>query len=173
MDDIHLESKMDGPASTWYETGIKESVVNYHNDSLSGLCTYYRPNGKKSSAETYTAGKITDLQCFDDDGNYTGATCSISKPPVLIHPIFSALDYIEDELHKQKHRSITYGDVEIRFTVTSKGTVENLVVVSSPDAALSKLILQIAGKMPAWSPAVTHNRKIDFPITLTVPYYGD
>ncbi|MEP6747674.1 MAG: hypothetical protein ABJB86_08105 [Bacteroidota bacterium] len=174
LDNLSLEGVLDGPASAWYENGNMESEVNYHNDTLSGSCTFYRPNGKPSSKEVYEKGKVTELACYDSAGNYSGATCSISKLPVFIHPIFSAEDYVQNELHKEKHRSITaYGDTEVHFTITQKGTVESLVVISSPDAALSKLITQIISGMTAWSPAVTHNRKIDYPMKMVIPYYGD
>jgi hypothetical protein len=63
--------------------------------------------------------------------------------------------------------------VEVHFTVTHDGKVEDPVIASSPDAALSRLILNIISKMPVWSAAVTHNRKIDYPMKLRIPYYGD
>ncbi|GAC1451123.1 MAG: hypothetical protein NVSMB7_13650 [Chitinophagaceae bacterium] len=174
LDDLTPDGKMEGPASTWYENGNKESVVNYHNDSLSGLCSWYWPNGRPSSIEVYTNGKVTELECYDSTGKYTGATCSISKLPVLIHPVFTAFDYIEDELHKQKRRDITnYGEAVVNFTVTQKGTVENLVITDSPDAALSRHISEIFKTMPLWSPAVTHNRTVDYPVRIVIPYYGD
>ncbi len=174
LDDDNLEGTREGLSATWYENGNKESVINYHNDTLTGLCSWYRLNGRPSSIEVYTGGKVTELECYDEDGKYSGATCSIAKLPVLIHPVFNALDYIENELHKEKHRGITaYGDAKVKFTVTQKGTVENLQVIDSPDATLSRLITQIFTKMPPWSPAVTHNRKIDYQLTLVIPYYGD
>jgi antitoxin component YwqK of YwqJK toxin-antitoxin module len=174
LDNLSLEGTLEGPASAWYENGNKESEVNYHDDTLSGPCAFYRPNGKPSSKEVYANGKVTELACYDSAGNYSGATCSISKLPVFIHPIFSAEDYVLNELHKEKHRSITaYGEAEVHFTITQKGTVQNLVVISSPDAALSRLITQIFAGMTAWSPAVTHNRTIDYPMKMVIPYYGD
>jgi antitoxin component YwqK of YwqJK toxin-antitoxin module len=172
LDDFAPESKLDGPTTTWFENGSKESVLNYRNDSLSGLCTWFRPNGNPSSKETYVNGKVTELECYDEDGKYTGASCSILKQPVFIHPVFNALDYIEDELHKEKHKEIKEeGEAEVNFTVTQKGAIANLVILKSPDPALSKQIIRIFAAMPRWSPAITHNRTIDYPVKLVVPYY--
>lgn len=173
LDDFTLEGVLEGEVSTWYENGNPESVVSYHNDSLSGTCTWFRPNGKRSSKETYKAGKVTSLECYDEDGQYSGSTCSILKPPVFIH-VLTAGDYIVNELHREKHRNITgYGEAQVSFVVTQKGTVEQVTVFESPDPNLSKLIIQVITKMSPWSPAVTHNRKIDYTIKLAVPYYGD
>jgi antitoxin component YwqK of YwqJK toxin-antitoxin module len=173
LDDFAPEGKLEGTSTAWYENGNKESVLTYHNDSLAGVCTWFRENGNPSSKETYVSGKVTELECYDSAGKYTGATCSILKLPLLIHPFFTALDYIEYELHKEKHKGVEEGDAEISFTVTKKGTVKDLVILSSPDADLNKLIVQIFAAMPAWSPAVIHNRKVDCPLKLSVPYYRD
>ncbi len=171
---VEADGVLEGPTATWYENGNKESDVTYHNDTLSGVCTWYRENGKPSSKETYTKGKITDLECYDEDGKYTGVTCSILKLPVLIHPMFTALDYIEYELHKDKNKDIRdEGEALVSFTVTKNGTVENLAVVRSDDPDLSRHIIQIFAKMPAWSPAVIHNRAVDYPTKLVIPYYRE
>jgi len=172
LEDFAPEGVREGVSTIWYENGNKESVSNYHNDSLTGLCTWYRLNGNPSSKETYVNGKVTALECYDEEGKYTGATCSILKMPVLIHPMFTALDYLEYELHKDRNSDIREeGDAAISFTVTKKGTVENLSFTSSPDPALNKHIAKIFAGMPAWSPAITHNRAVDYPVKLVVPYY--
>jgi antitoxin component YwqK of YwqJK toxin-antitoxin module len=172
LDDFTPEGKLEGSCTTWYENGNRESTVNYHNDSLTGSCTWYRSNGHPSSRELYVNGKVEELECYDEEGRLTGSTCSILKLPLFIHPFLSAEDYIIDELHKEKNRDIKQeGDAMVNFTVNSNGKIENLTVASSPDPALSKHIIKIISGMPAWSPAITHNRKIDYPVQLIIPYY--
>jgi antitoxin component YwqK of YwqJK toxin-antitoxin module len=172
LGDFYPTGVLQGAGTTWYRNGRKESEVNYQNDTLSGLCTWYRENGQPSSKETYVHGKVNELECFDENGTPTAATCSILKLPQLIHPFFSALDYIEYELHKEKNKDIkTEGEVIVQFTVTKEGTLEKLVIKSSPDEALSKHITRIFAAMPAWSPAVVHNRRIDYTTVLEIPYY--
>ncbi|MFT3933874.1 MAG: toxin-antitoxin system YwqK family antitoxin [Chitinophagaceae bacterium] len=173
LPDLAPEGKLEGPSTNWYENGNKESAVNYHNDTLIGECFWFRENGKPSTKEVYKDGKVVDLSCYDEEGKYTGATCSILKQPVLIHPMFSALDYIEDELHKEKHRDVDEGDVQVSFIVTKNGKVSNLVFVQSPAPSLNKIITEIFAKMPAWSPAVVHNRVIDYTVKMTIPYYRE
>ena len=172
LDDFTPEGKLEGPCTSFYENGNKESEVNYHNDSLTGTCRWYRLNGNASSKELYVNGRVTDLECYDEDGRLTGATCSILKLPLLIHPLLSAEEYIMDELHKEKNRDIKReGDATVNLTVTADGKAKNVVITGSPDPALSKHIITIIGAMPPWSPAITHNRKIDYPLTLVIHYY--
>ncbi len=173
MDDFSPERVLEGKSATWYKNGKQESLLNYHNDTLSGPCSWFHENGRLSSKETYLNGKVTELECYDSTGKYTGATCSILKLPLLVHPFFTALDYIEFELHKEKNKGVEEGDVEVSFMVTKTGKVEHLVFISSPDPNLTKLVKRIFEDMPVWSPAVTHNRATDYPVTLTIPYYRE
>lgn len=165
---------LQGPAATWYPNGNKESAVQYENDTLSGVCNWYYENGQPSSREKYENGKVTELACFDETGRYTGATCSILKLPVLVHPLFAALDYIEYELHKTKLKDIKQeGEVKVSFTITREGKLEKLVIKQSPDPALRLHVAAIFAAMPAWSPAVVHNRKIDYEMEMTIPFYHE
>jgi antitoxin component YwqK of YwqJK toxin-antitoxin module len=172
LDDFIPGGKLEGLSQTWYENGNKESVVNYHHDSLAGSCSWYRPNGQPSSKELYVNGKVTALECYDEEGKLTGSTCSILKQPLFIHPFLSAEDFIIDELHKDKNKDIRQeGEAIVNFVVSSSGKIEKATIDSSPDPALSKHILKIINGMPAWSPAITHNRKIDYAVKLVIPYY--
>jgi antitoxin component YwqK of YwqJK toxin-antitoxin module len=172
LDDFTPEGKLEGSCKTWYENGSKESEVNYHNDSLTGSCSWYRPNGHLSSKELYENGKVTALECYDEEGRLTGSTCSILKLPLFIHPFLSAEDFIIDELHKEKNRDIKQeGEAMVNFTVSSSGKIVDLTIANSPDPALSKHIIKIITGMPDWSPAITHNRKINYPVKLIIPYY--
>lgn len=174
LDDFFASGILHGPASGWYASGQKESEVNFQHDTLSGLCTWFRENGQPSTRETYVNGKITALECYDESGAGTGSVCSILKPPLLIHPFFTALDYIEYELHKEKRKDIREeGEVNLSFVVTADGRVDKLRINNSPDSALSKHITRIFAAMPAWSPAIIHNRRLDYPVDMIIPYYRD
>jgi antitoxin component YwqK of YwqJK toxin-antitoxin module len=172
MEDFTPDGVLNGPSIIWYANGNKESEVSYCNDTLSGVCTWFRENGQPSSRETYINGKVTELDCYDSTGTRTGATCSILKLPVLLHTFFTALDYIVFELHKEKFKDIKEeGEAEVSFTVTKAGTVQQLVIKSSPDKALSKHLQKIFASMPGWSPAIVHNRAIDYPMQMIIPFY--
>ena len=172
LDDIHPRGTKNGAHYTWYEDGTKEAAGTYRNDSLHGEWLWYRQDGTISSKEIYAGGKVVDLACYNEKGGYTGATCSILKYPLLIHPFLTARDYILDQLFRSKFRDIKNdGDIVISFTVAKDGKIVNLTIKSSPDTALSKHIMDIFATMPPWSPAVSHNRPIDFPIEFTLPFY--
>jgi antitoxin component YwqK of YwqJK toxin-antitoxin module len=169
LDNFSPQGIRQGLTSTWYKNGSKESEANYRNDSLFGLCIWYRGNGNLSSKETYANGKITDLECYNEEGAYTGASCSILKPPVFADPVYSALDYIENELHKQVRTFRYEGTAEVSFTVTKKGAVTDFVLIKSPDVLINDLLKKIITGMSPWSPAVVHNQVIDYSLKIEIP----
>jgi antitoxin component YwqK of YwqJK toxin-antitoxin module len=172
LDGLQPAGILEGTIATWYENGNKESVLSYRNDSLAGLCSFFRGDGSLSSKETYANGKVVDLACYNEKAEYSGATCSVLKPPVLIHPFFTAKEYVVDQLHRNNNRDIKEeGEAVIRFTITKTGKLADLIIVSSPDPALTNHIKKIFSAMPAWSPAISHNRPVDYSMELDIPFY--
>jgi antitoxin component YwqK of YwqJK toxin-antitoxin module len=167
-----LKGILNGSSKSWYVNGQLESMGQYQRDTLSGLWTWYRENGFLSTRETYSKGKIIALECFNEKGEPSGSTCSILKPPAFIHPFLEAQDYIVNELHRRKNKDI-YGEgvAELSFTIDKTGKMVNLLIKNSPDSALNKHIYAVVDKMPGWSPAITHNRTIDFPMQLSIPFF--
>lgn len=174
MDGEQPEGKLEGASVFYFENGNKESEVAYDNDSLTGTCTFYRNNGLISTKETYSHGKVSALECYNEKGEYSGATCSILKMPVFINAVFTAQEYIVYQLHRDKNKDIkNEGEAEVSFVVSETGTIKNLVIKSSPDPALSSRITKIFSAMPAWSPAISHNRPIEYAMQLTIPFYRE
>jgi antitoxin component YwqK of YwqJK toxin-antitoxin module len=167
--DINMSGVLDGPWQSWYSNGVLESSGVYSNDTISGVWKWYRENGLPSSVETYANGKIIQLECYDEKGMLTGSTCSILKEPVLVHPFFSAHDYILDQLHRVYNISLEdEGSITINFTVTKTGKIVDLIIKNVLRTSIKNVITQIFEKMPAWSPAVSHNRAIDYALSISV-----
>lgn len=166
-----LSGSLHGPSQSWYGNGQTESIGQYKNDTLDGEWHWFREDGKRATEETYTKGKLTKLKCYDEKGVFTGEVCSIITPPVLIHPFLSAQDYVIDQLHRSKNKDIEEGDMEVLFVVTKEGKIKNLTIINSPGKAFSDEVAKIFAAMPAWSPAITHNRRMDFELTMEIPFY--
>lgn len=170
--DVDPEGELQGNYYSWYENGHKESVGFFNRDSMQGSWTWYREDETMSIKETYANGKVIDLACYNEKGEYAGSTCSVLKPPLLVHPFLTALTYIIDQLHRSENKDILNdGEVGLRFIVTKEGKIKDLVIEYSPDKALSAHIIKIFAGMPPWSPAVSHNRMLDYPMEMVVPFY--
>jgi len=162
---------LDGSFSSWYENGNCESAGTYSKDSLEGEWQWFREDGTPSTKEKYSNSKLVDLSCYNNKGEYTGATCSVVKIPVFIHSFFKAADYIVFELSKLDKKKFNYeGNVLVQFTVFKDAKISRPLVDFSSDKVLNAEIEKILMNMK-WSPAISHNRPIDYQMRLIVPYY--
>lgn len=172
LNHIPTTGHLNGAYISWYTNGQKEATGQYQRGTMTGPWVWYREDGNLSSKETYLKGKITELECYNEKGELSGSTCSILKAPSFIHPFMDAQDYIINELHNRKNKDIKEeGVAEISFVINKSGELVNLSIKNSPDSALNKHIINIISKMPKWSPAITHNRTIDFPMQLSIPFF--
>ncbi|MBS1562800.1 MAG: hypothetical protein JST39_00370, partial [Bacteroidetes bacterium] len=159
---------IDGSWQAWYENGQLEAEGIASHGKPAGTWRWYRESGKPSSVETYQNGKIETLECYNEQGVLTGNTCSVLKPATFSHPTLTPEQYIIKELAKYSLNRSDVGDVKIKFVVTRSGKLANITVYGAKESNISFFILGIMRTMPAWSPAVSHNRVIDYPITLNV-----
>lgn len=163
--------KKTGPYKKWYETGTQESIGFYSKDSMVGEWEFYRENGKLSSKESYKGNKVASMQCFDEEGKPTGSSCSILKPPVPQGKFLNFKEYLLDNIFWPKKLSRdVQGIVKVKFTVTKEGTVKDFIITSSPHELLSKEVERFFGTIPNWSPAVSHNRVIEYSMDYEVPF---
>lgn len=157
----------DGHWQSWYENGQLECDGVASHGVPAGTWKWFRENGQPASIETYSRGKIVQLECYDEQGVLTGNSCSVLKPAVFTHPTLSAGEYIARVLLQQysiNHHDV--GSAQIRFTVTKTGKIKRLVIAGLNDAIVQYNILHILNTMPAWSPAISHNRTIDYEVSL-------
>jgi antitoxin component YwqK of YwqJK toxin-antitoxin module len=171
-DNLNPDGMLDGPFNAWYENGQKTSSGAFRKDRMEGVWTWYREDGTLSTKETYVNNKVVDLECYNEKGENTGSTCSVLKPPVLIHPFLSAIDYIIDRLHRLKKRDLEgEAEAEVTFTVTKDGILKDLTFKRSTSKAMQEQVAKIFAAMPPWSPAISHNRPVDFSMTMKIPFY--
>ena len=159
----------DGRWQSWYENGQPESDGMASHGLPTGVWKWFRENGQLSSIETYSGGKIIQLECYDERGVLTGNTCSILKPAVFTHPTLSAGQYIARALAQQYNLNRhDVGRIQIRFTITKTGKIEEILIPRFDDSNIQYIILAVLSNMPAWSPAISHNRSIDYPVSINI-----
>jgi hypothetical protein len=157
----------DGSWQSWYENGQLECDGMASHGAPAGTWKWTRENGQPASIETYSQGKVVQLECYDERGVLSGHACSILKPAVFTHPTLSAGQYIAHTLLQQySMNSNDVGSAQIRFTVTKAGKIKDVTIAGLNDSIIQSNILHILHTMPAWSPAVSHNRIIDYEVSL-------
>jgi TonB family protein len=168
-----LRGLKDGYAASFFENGNPKLKGNYRGDDPIGEWTWYHENGNIATKEKYVNSKLTDLQCFDSTGKFTGIQCSIETPPTIKGIYGGVNKYIMDSLIFPKEaldKRIT-GVVDVEFTVTKYGEMANFRILSTPSKILSDEVLRVILSVKGWYPAVEHNRTIDYVVKLKVPFY--
>jgi antitoxin component YwqK of YwqJK toxin-antitoxin module len=169
----YIDDLRTGLWKTWYENGKLDAEGNYISGNMQGDWTYYRSNGHKSTEEKYVSGKLQSMTCYDSLGNKEGDYCSILKPPVPLGPFDTFADYVLDNIFwpKELVNSEVQGVVRVEYVITKSGDLTNFRVVESPHQLLSDEVTRFLTTIEKWSPAVSHNRVIDFQMKFDVPFY--
>jgi TonB family protein len=168
----YIANKETGYWRYFYTDGSVESSGTYKAGYKEGDWEYFREDGTRSTKEKYAKNKIVSLECYDEKGNFSGIGCPIQKPPVAQGPF---LDFSQFALNNMywpealKDTDIT-GQVNIEYTITKEGKLINLKVLRSPHPLMSAEVREFF-KSLEWSPAVSHNRPVDYKMTFSVPFY--
>ena len=170
---VYSNDRRTGLWKSWYVNGQISAAGSFEGDSLHGSWTYYRENGNKSTEETYVMGKLQAMACFDSLGNKESNYCSILKPPVALGPFDNFADYLLDNVMwpRELINTNVQGVVKVEYVITKGGELTNFKVLESPHQLLSDEVTRFFSTIEKWSPAVSHNRIIDFTMQYEVPFY--
>ena len=166
---LNISGIADGRWQSWYENGQSECEGMASHGTPDSTWKWFRENGQLSSVETYAGGKVVRLECYDEQGIFTGNACSVLKPAVFTHPTLCVGQYIAREMARRYN--IYPSDARatrLQFIVTKSGKIKQILISGLNDMHIQFQILDILKTMPAWSPAVSHNRMIDYPVSITL-----
>ncbi|WP_315817458.1 energy transducer TonB [Paraflavitalea speifideaquila] len=62
------------------------------------------------------------------------------------------------------------GTVEIAYTISKEGKMTHIKVLSTPHELMSAEVIRFFNTLQ-WSPAVSHNRPIDYTMKYSVPFF--
>lgn len=113
-------------------------------------------NVRQEKTDTISNTQSPRRQDFDTPPQFPGGQ------EALIQWMIDAFKYPKEA--QQKELS---GTVLCRFVVKADGFVDDITIVESPDAILSKVVLETMQKMPKWKPAMKDNKPVD--CTFTFP----
>ncbi len=170
---MYAANKRTGPWRSWHSNGRIDAEGVFVRDSMDGKWTFYRENGFKSTEEIYKNGIVQKMTCYDSTGQPQGNYCSVLKPPVPEGPFNDFNEYMMDNVfwpRKLEHSDVQ-GKVRVQFVVTKNGEISGFKVVDSPHELLSDEVTRFFSTIEKWSPAISHNRAVDFPMEYEVPFF--
>ena len=166
----YINGKRNGLWKSWYQNGETEAEGYLKSDSLEKEWIWYRQNGNLSTKEFYEGNKLVKMECFDEQGIYTGDYCSILKPPYPLGNFRDFENFMMDNIMVPKtlQNKPLEGTISIKCDITKDGKLAKLIV-QSPYETLTKEVERFFNSLTNWSPAITHNRTIDYTIEYKVP----
>ncbi len=170
----YTRGRKNGPWKSWYDSGSPESAGSYNNNQPDGEWDWYYENGKPSTKEIYSKGKIIKLECYNENGEFTGEDCGIARLPVPLGN-FTTLDtYLQENIKwsKEMVNGLYTGTwtVKVRFTITKDGQLTGFTVLQSPNEAFSREAERLLGLVQKWSPCISHNRPVDHVMEYEIPF---
>lgn len=168
------ENLKTGRWKTWYANGEPESDGFFNDGVPDSIWHWYHDNGRPSTLELYRNNKLQDMTCFDTLGNAAGSNCRIDGEPCPENAM-SFDQFIKDNLlypEKAARKGIE-GDVSFEFIINKEGRLTRINFTNQSNELFQEEIIRILKSVPKWDPAVSHNRKIDYLYSYTVPFYLD
>ncbi len=159
---------------TFHANGNKDAEGNFFNGAMEGTWTYYHENGQVSTKELYKNNKIVDLSCFTENGESTGSFCSILKPPVPLLDRYTDFNtYMLDQLlwPKELDGKNVSGMVKAHYTISKNGEMLSFVVDESPHPSITAEVERFFKTLTKWSPAIIHNRPLEYTAKIEIPFY--
>lgn len=111
---------------------------------------------EQKGTDTLSNSQSSQHQDFDVPPQFPGGQ------EALIQWMIDAFKYPKEAQTKK-----ISGTVLCRFVVKADGSIDDITIVKSPDAILSKVVLETMQKMPKWKPAMKDNKPVD--CTFTFP----
>ena len=172
---IYNMGTIQGGAKSFHNNGVLAAEGNYLMGNFDGPWNFYHENGKPSTRELYKNNKLSDLECFDTLGVSQGINCGIARPPVIVGRYGGIEQYLADSLRPVKNKDGEWveGYVSIQFTITKEGRLVNFRVLNSADLLLTREVIRVLTPVTNWYPAMSHNRAIDYVMTLNIPFFHD
>ena len=162
----------EGEWTSWNNNGNIESKGAYHIHEQQGDWEYFHENGKTSTREKYKDNKVIEMECFDENGNSTGSFCSILKPATPELDRFVSFEsYMLDNIFWPPILQSVEGVVKASFTITKEGKLKDVAILETPHQSLGDEVKRFLFSIKKWSPAISHNRPIDYTALLEVPFY--
>jgi hypothetical protein len=174
-DSIYFERDLPhGPSKRYFASGTLESSGSYKAGLLDSNWVWYHENGQVATREKYRNGLVSSLECFDSTGKSLGMNCALNRPPAIKGVYGGVEKYLSDSIRNVSKGSVNdLRSVEVEFIVYKSGSISAPRILRNEDTLLAKEVVRAIRSVPAWYPAVSHNRTIDFTFNLVIALLPD
>lgn len=163
--------KLNGPYKKFWDNGQVKEEANYANGLRSGDRILFYRDGKTALKEFYEADKKITGSYFDTEGKST-SSLMIVQPPKFPGGKEAFYDFLRKEIKypQSAQKNNIEGTVILTFTVMTDGRIDDVKVVKSPDADLSREAIRVLRYNMYWEPATELGEPVKMKHTIPVKF---
>ncbi|HTB26065.1 MAG TPA: energy transducer TonB [Puia sp.] len=153
------------------QDGLLEQTRCYKDGRLNGYIVDYNKNGDTTDYQVYENGDVIKSWSSHPQEKDTVLSSLMKQEVKAEFPGGRQgwIDYLSRNLQyppQLKDSGIT-GQVILKFTITPKGKIEDIIVVKSLHPLIDKEAIRVISESPKWKPAEQLGKKV--PTTITQP----
>jgi TonB family protein len=164
-----------GKDRKWYENGNLHEIADYDGKEVHGRLLTYWDNGNLRRNDSLIKGKFVSGKCFTRQGKDTSHFEYTVMPFLDCYPgteLDDHLDFISKNLKYPpiSKKNKIQGDVYIRMTIESDGSVTNAKIDTGINSELNKEALRVVRSMPKWVPGSIDGVPSKFYLSIPVSF---
>lgn len=145
---------MNGDYKSWYESGTRQSEIEYLVGIKHGKLKTYWPNGKLKRKEEYEMARFVEGKCYNEKGDHI-EFFPYYQPAKFVGGNDSLYAYIRKYIKQIPADSgkLLLGHAMVDFAIDTDGAVTDVVVKKSSDNRFDAEAIRLVSAMPHWIPA--------------------
>ena len=154
--------------------GVLEQTRCYKEGRLNGYFVDYDKKGDTTAYQVYENGEVIKSWSLHPEEHDTALDAMIKQEVKAQFPGGTAgwINYLSSNLQypSQLIDSGIKGQVVLRFTITPKGKIEDVIVVKSLHPLFDKEAVRVVSESPRWKPAEQLGKKVKTTITQPINF---
>ncbi|MEO5684188.1 MAG: TonB family protein [Chitinophagaceae bacterium] len=158
----HVNDSMDVDIS-WFDNGSISSAGYRLRGKMHGKWNFYHSNGHAAAVEAYQNGKLLSADYYQEDGSALTDTSKANTSAIFKGGLTGWQKYLTGKLFWPSGYQFSNGDMAVAvvdITINEDGKMENVEVSTPFHPAFDKIALDVVRRSPAWSPRISHNRRV-------------
>ncbi|WP_170234193.1 energy transducer TonB [Segetibacter aerophilus] len=163
-----------GVSVGWFDNGAPSRAGRYApGRAMNGKWQFFHKNGKLSSTEIYTDGRLVNKTYFDEDGNTIADTTNRDHEATFKGGSKGWVQFLQSQVYFPSQYKIVNGDaavVVVTGVVDEEGNMTDVEVNTPFYPDFDRIAVNAVRKSPKWTPAVDHNRRVKYLIRQAVTF---
>jgi TonB family protein len=160
--ELYTSNNLNGQSVYYYKNGKVKYEINFINNKKNGELKGYYNNGTLRRIDHYKNDTLLEGKCFTSQGKDTTYFIYEKSASYKNGDFQSFRKFVQRKVHfpKEALNKGIQGQIIIQFVVNTKGKIQDIIVIKSPDDLLSKTAVEAVSKSKTWNPGIKEGKKV-------------